>query len=84
MTHISNRPEGVAGAVLRIPWDRSLAHDLISEYNATREEDEAELLSLIGENRPGDALIDLPFFGRMDAVDSRPTRLATRSFPIAG
>ena len=79
MTHISNRPEGVAGAVLR-----PLAHDLIAEYNRTHADDEAELLALVGENRPGDALIDLPFFGRMDAVDSRPTRLTTRSFPIAG
>lgn len=80
MTRISNRPEGVAGAVLR-----PLIHDLIAEYNRTHADDEAELLALMPENKPGDdVLIEVPFFGSMDAVDSRPTRLTTRSFPIAG
>ena len=80
MTHISNRPEGVAGAVLR-----PLIHDLIAEYNRTHADDEAELLALMPENKPGDdVLIEVPLSGSKDAVDSRPAPSATRSFPVAG
>lgn len=78
MTHISNRPEGVAGAVLR-----PLIHDLIAAYNITHGDDEAELLARVPENKPGNALIEVPFFGSMDAVDSRPAPPIARSFPLA-
>ena len=79
MTHISSRPEGVAGAVLR-----PLIHDLIAEYNRTHGADEAELLALVPENKPGgDVLIEVPFSGSTDAVDTRPAPPIARSFPIA-
>ena len=64
-THISDRNEGVSRAVIYPQHPTIIGH-----YLAERDDDAADLLARVPENKPGDALIELPYLGSMSELYS--------------
>lgn len=64
-THIADRNEGVSRAVIHPQHPTIIGH-----YLAERDDDAADLLARVPENKPGDALIELPYLGSMSELYS--------------